>query len=378
MSGMRTDIAGLDSQQRTQSNTATAAKARGEFKGADVQVVDVRSLITDAAEELTSELSEDMEKDVSDRDVEDGRRSDSLERLMKLTEIKDILESLGDLNKKALQRAIQALLQHQSTNARELREKAGEQFEEPAHQYAALKGLVEALKARGADKARIAAAEGALNSLMQDHGPAVRAAINIGPTANDFAGGDLGNIQALRDAYRTNVHDYKSMSHVLDDLIERFGEEDVEKSIQFMTKALAADLEAGGSSIEKSELNAIVNDLHRLETLTTILGNCDILVSRAHEAGAVPSFTPVSVLRDLVPMQDAIRIVPDHIGAIPEKAGLSELGKQINFLNDFKEMARLIPLKSFVREDGRDKLMDAIQDALDDKIDLEEQGEDIA
>ena len=378
MPDMRADISGIDNQQRAQSTTADAAKTRGSFNGAEVQLIDMNSLMMNAAEEMTSELSEDMEKEVSEREVEDGKKSESLERLMQLAEVNEALKSLGDLDKQALQRAIKALLEHQSSNARELREKAREQFEEPAHQYVALKALAEALKARGADKAQIEAAEGALNSLLTEEGPAIRAAINIGPTASDFAGSDLGDIQSLRDAYRTNIRDYKSMSGVLNDLIERFGEADVKKSIQFMTKALAADLEAGGSSIEKSKLNLILNDMHRLKTLTTMLGHCDILATKAHENGASSSFTPVHVLRELVPLQDAIRIVPDHVAAIPEKAGLSDLGKQINFLNDFKEMARLIPIKSFAREEGREKLMDAIQQALDEKIDLEEQEEDIA
>ncbi len=375
MPEMRTDLSGLNGPRAPQAKAPDIGKGGGVFRGAEVQVVDVNSLISDAAEELTSVLSEETEKDVSDREVEEGKRSDSLERFMRTGEVNELLKSLADLDKKSLHRGIKALLQRQSVDPRELREEARDQFREPAHQYAALRGLLDVLKGRGAAKEQVDAAEAALDSLVEEHGSAIRAAINIGPASKEFVLTGLGDAQSLRDAYRSNIRDYKNMSAVLDDLTQRFGEGDLEKSIRFMTKALSADLEADGSSIDEAKLNVILKDMHRLKTLTTVLGNCDILAARAQANGASQAFTSAKVLREIVPLQDAIRVVPDHIAAIPERAGLNDVSKQINFLSDFKEMARLIPLESFVRAENREKLMEAIQDALDEKIAREEEEE---
>ena len=375
MPELRADIASPNNLGQTQSARSEVARTTGNFKGEEVRVIDQQSLIADAAEELTSELSEETEKDISDREVEDGKKAESLERLWQVTEAREMLDALGDLDKRDLNRALKALLQQQSNNPRELREKAQEQFEEPAHQYAALKSLVDALKQRGAPDDQIEAANEALNQLMEEEGLAVHAALNVGTTANEFVRDGLGNQQTLRDGYRTNVHDYTDNTAVMKDLVQRFGEDNVEKAIQFMTKALGADLDAVGSSLDKAKLNVILNDMHRLETLTTVLGNCKILVKNAQANGASEDFSPVKLLQEVVPLQDSPRIVPDQIDVIPEKAGLDELSPQINFLNDFREMARLIPLKSFVREETRDNLLEATQDALDAKIRLEEEEE---
>ena len=139
MGNMRADISGLNDPKQSQVSGSEADKAAGNYKGSQVQAVDIQSLIADAAEELTSELSEEAEKEVSDRDVEDGRKSDSLERIMRLAEVSETLKALGDLNKQALLRALKHLLERQDASARELREGAGQQFKEPAHQYCLLK-----------------------------------------------------------------------------------------------------------------------------------------------------------------------------------------------------------------------------------------------
>ena len=378
MPEVRADAIGMAGQAAVRQDSDAGTRASGSYKGAEVQVVDQQSLVTDALEELTSEFSEDIEKDVSDREVEDGKKADSMERLAQLREVNELLESQGDLKKKDLFRGLKALLERQGAPASEIRQRAAREFQEPAHQYALLKSYAEALKERGAPDSEVAAAEAALEQFMEESGTAVRAALNIGETTNEFVKNDLGDHQTLRDAYRSNVHDYQDMVSVLDDLVERFGEDDLAKSIAFMTQALGADLDAGGPSIDRTKLNLIVNDMHRLESLTTILGNCDIVVDKAQAHGGDPDFTAVSLLRELVPLQESKWVRSDEIKAIPQHAGLEELEPQINFLNDLKDVVRMIPLKSFTRDENRGKLLDAVQQALDETIAIEEEAEEDA
>ena len=370
MTDIRTNAPNLDTVHQN-TPQGGAAQAKGTFKAAEVHVIDQNSLIADAAEELTSSLSEETEKDVSERDVEEGRKSDSLERFMQLTEINEIMKSLGDLNKKDLHRGLKALLQRGTRDPGELRERAREQFEEPSHQYAALKTLVEALKARGAPPEEIEAAEKALASLMEDEGKSIRAALNVGGVAKGFEKSDLGDVADLRDAYRTNIHDYKSVAATLDDLVKRFGEGKLQQSIEFMMKALASDLEAAGSSIDKTQLGLIMNDLNRLKTMSTMLSNCGFLMRNARDMGAKSGFSPVTLLREIAPLQDAPRVHKDQMTAIPEKAGLDDIEHQIRFLNDLRELIRLIPLESYAKPESREKLLDAINDAITEKGDLE-------
>ena len=371
MTDMRTNAPGLDTARQNVTADAGAGQKVGTFKTAEVRVIDQNSLLADAAEELTSTRSEETEKDVSERDVEDGRKADSLERFMQLAEINELMKTLGDLHKKDLHRGLKALLRQQSRDPQDLRRQSEEQFKEPSHQYAALKCLVEALKARGAPAEQIEAAEKALSGLMEEHGPAIKAAINIGPTAGSFAKNDLGPVPDLRDAYRTNIHDYQAISGVIDDLVKRFGEAKLKQSIEFMLSALASDLESGGSSIDKTQLGLIMSDMNRLKTMSTMLGNCDLLMRNAKKMGSKASFTPVSLLREIAPLQNAARVLPDQMTAIPDHAGLQDIEHQIRFLNDLHEVIRLIPLESYEKPENRTKLLEAIDSALIEKGDLE-------
>jgi type III secretion protein W len=376
MPDIRADGVGLRDQTAAQPRGEDGARTSGSYKGTEVQVINQQSLVADALEELTSELSEETEKDVSAREVEDGKKSDSLERLIKVQAVNELLQGLGDLDKRDLFRGLKALMQQKGASADQFRLKAKQQFDEPAHQYALLKSFAEALKERGAPDSEIAEVQQAIDDLMEDNGSSVRAALNIAEATNEFAADALGDHQTLRDTYRSNIHDYQNMVAVVDDLVERFGEEDLVKSISFMTQALGADLAAGGTSIDRVKLNLIMSDMHRLESLATIHGNCGIVMSKAHGQGANPNFTATSLLRELIPLQDSKWVQSGEIRAIPEHAGLVKIEPTINFLNDLKDVIRMIPLDSYNREENRAKLTDASQQALDETIAIEDAEED--
>ena len=67
---------------------------------------------------------------------------------------------------------------------------------------------------------------------------------------------------------------------------------------------------------------------------------------------------------------------PEHISAIISKLGIHQIEHEINFLNGFKELVRSIPLKAYQDPEQRQRYLDAIQLALDDAIDREEEEED--
>lgn len=383
MSDLTTNVHGPGRAGLGQAEARGTSEARGVFRGAETRVVDQASLIeksiADMAEEITFAASEETEKDVSDREVEDGRKSNSLEHLLRLKEVQETLKSLGDLDQKQLMRALKRLLERagqQGADADAFRRQAGEAFEEPAHQYAALTTLVSALKARGAPPEQIAQAEAAVKTLMEEKGPGIRAALNIGKAAQGFARSDLGTVKELRDSYRSHVHDYQSASAVLDGLVKEYGADKLEQGISFMLKALGADLAAAGASIDKTHLGLVLSDMTRLKTLTTVLGNCDILARSARKMGARRDYSGTRLLQQIAPLQDAPRVHKDNITKIPDQAGLKEIETQIRFLSDLREVVRLVPLESYAKPENRDRLIDACSDALIEKGDLEEQLEE--
>ena len=227
------------------SEVAKGAVARGNFAGVKVKVIDQQSLLADAAEELTSSLSEETEKDLAERDVEAGRKTDSFVRVTKIQKIAEMLEKLNDLDRRDLLSGLKLLLARQRQGAMQYREGAAERFKHPAHQYTLLAALVEALEQRAASPEEVAEAQKALDDLLAEHGPEIRAAINISSATKEYSKRDLGSQMDLREFYQSNTSDFTDMSSVMKDLVSRYGDKDIRTAIEFMIRSIGLDLSAG-------------------------------------------------------------------------------------------------------------------------------------
>lgn len=377
MTDVRANLSDLSRPERA-NGLATAqsdAGRSGVLDGTAVHVVDQASLLADAAEELTAQLSEKSEKELSERDVEAGRREESLERVLKVAEVDRLLKSLGDLDKRDLFRGLKALLQRQDGRSG-CREQARQEYGEPSHQYAALVALVEALKARGAMPAQISEAEAARDDLMEERGDEIRAALNIGDAAGAAALNGLATRQELRDAYRDSVSDYADMGSVLTAMTEKFGPDKLPDAIAFMTRALGADLAADGSSVEKAKLATIVADLQRIEILATMLGKADAVAARARQKGAGRKTTGAALLKNVVTLLDARSARPSEINRMLNATGMRDTEARINFLTDFRLLMDAAPVRAFASPEARFKVLDAVQHSLDDAIAIEEREEE--
>jgi len=349
---------------------------QGTYRGERVIAQSQTSLIEDAAEELTSSIGEHQEKELSKRDVKEGKRSDQLERIMKLKNIEEMANNLKDLNKQDLQRVLGQLTRMKNATPRQLRERAREEFQEPAHQFAALSALVTGLQEQGAPKQRIETAQAALRQLMDEEGAAVHAGINVSPSAQAFASEGLGDVQELRDGYRDAVLDYQGIAKAYDSLLEKHGPDDLPHAIKYLMEGLGADMSAQGSSLEKSKLNAILNDMYRLEVLTGMLEACDELIRKTKEQGASTPMRGSDLLKEVLTMQQDKWLRPEKIRPLPGRLGVRGIAGEINFLREFKGLAQDIPEKAYTEPEQRQRFLDAIQMASDEAIEIEESEEE--
>jgi len=365
---------------RGESDAASGAGRAGSYRGEGVvQVPTQASLIQDAfedsLEELTSSIGEKEEKDFSKRKVEEGKRTDQLDRVLKLKEVQQLVEQLKDLPKHELEKVLEQLLQSKNATARELHEQARQAFKEPAHEYAALKALVGALHEQGAPKERIEAAEGALQQLLEEHGPEVRAGLNVSGAAADAAAEGLGDVQSLRNSYRDAVMDYQGLSQAFDSLASQHTPEELPRAIRFLQQGLAADMTAQGTSIDRSKLNAILNDMYRLEVLSTMLERSEALAQKTKQRGAVTTARGTDLLKEVLAWQDNKWLSPEQVSPLPGKMGIRDIGQEITFLTDFKELVRAIPENAFPDPAQKIRMLDAVQLDLDETIDREEDEE---
>jgi type III secretion protein W len=356
---------------------AAAAPVQGQFRGDRVvQLPSQTSMIEDALEELTETQSEKEEKDISEREVDEGRLADQLERILALEKIKSLMSALKDLRKGDMTRALAQLLRFKNATPRQLQERARQAFKDPSHQYALLSALAEALKGGNAPKGQVEAAEKALQGLMEEQGPSIRAGINVTAAAEEASVTGLGDVQGLRDAYRDAVLDYQGIQDAYAALIDRYGAGKLNDALAYLKASLAADMAAAGSSIDKTRLNAIIDDIFRLELLSGMLEDCGKLADQVHAWGAHPGLGAADLLKEVIALQQDKWLRPEQVRPLPRKAGLRDIDKEIGFLRELKELMRRIPIKAYEDPGARQRLIEAVQLAMDDAIDREEQGAD--
>ena len=313
---------GFDVSKQTQGEKTST----GAYQGREVRPLSQSAMAADAAEEMTTQekLGEKSKKEADKRDVKSGRLSDRLEKLMELAEVGELLSKLGDLDQDRFEQAVKALLERRESDPRELRERAGRQFEEPAHQYALLKAYGEALKQQNALENEIKAADAALQQLISsEQGVDVRAALNTGEVTNEYAKAGLGDHQTLRNAYRENIKDYQDLNATLADLSARLAGEKLEDAIAFVTKGLSADLAVEGSSIDKEQLRLIINDMTWLKSSATILKNCELVMNKAHERGASTAYTAEKLCSKIVSLQSASTVRHEQFAEILDDVGFT-------------------------------------------------------
>jgi len=353
---------------------SAARQTEGSFRGENVQQVrDPNALLQDAAEELSFGESERSEKKLSQRKLsaERGARTEAIEQ------IEQYLKDVPDLEKnQKLSDFVQSMLERKpQPNEDELRGGAGEFSDDETHQFIALGYLRDQALERGADAEFVAAVEGAISSLKAEKGPAIQVGLNVSGVAQQFSSESLGDIQQLRDFYRDIVLDCSSIRDAYQRITKDHPDKEFSDAVKFMLNALATDLDATPQSVSKGRLRQIMDDMYQLKALNSVHGQCGDLLSRIdRNFGTESSPTATTnLLSELLSAQDRAWQGADAFGDLPGKMGLEGSDAEIYFLQGFKELVRFVPLKAFGDEANvRDRVMIAVQQALDVAIDNEE------
>ncbi|MEI6414746.1 MAG: type III secretion system gatekeeper subunit SctW [Pseudomonadota bacterium] len=338
----------------------------GAYGGESVQRLDVSSLVQNAAEELTFGFSERTEKSLKERKM-GGIDSQSLRE-----RIEELQQALPDLpDGEAFEALVEELRRQSPSDAGEILDHVGKLSRDPSHQFLLLELLRDTLDAEEAPPELRAAVRGALERLQTEQGPNIRAGINIAQVAKDGQKAGLADVQSLRDFYRDTLVRYPGLNGTYGALLEQFGDENLDRGLSFLMQAAGADLAATQGSREPAALKATLDDLFRLHVLTGLREGCGDLAKRLGVFGIRPD-APVQLLGQLLTLSEKTWIHAQDIAVLPAVLGVRGIEGEINFLREFKALSRLIPLKAFTQVENREKLLDAIQGALDDAINREE------
>lgn len=84
------------------------------------------------------------------------------------------------------------------------------------------------------------------------------------------------------------------------------------------------------------------------------------------------SYSAHDLMREVLHLAGQRYTEPDRIARIATAAGFVSSGARIYFLTQLRERVRMMPIKLFVTPEAREKLLEAMQSALDQEIAREE------
>lgn len=355
-------------QMATGAASSAGALAAGSLMGnAAVQVEDPMSLLADAAEELTFAADTTDEFELEDR-KERERAEESLAERVKLYQ--DLMHEAGKAQD------IDRL--KDSLRAREGREKAAREalyrFPDPSDAYAALSDALESLSNDpSVDPAVLEDVRQGLAELEAEHGPRIRSGIQGALAAAGYA--DLDGTDNLRDLYRQTVCDFTDVNAAFAHIHEKYGGVGFDKAMDFLFNALSNDLATDVPSMETTHLENVHANLEQVRLLQSTHVQCERLLQRWESVHGVAdaALTPMELLGDMVNLRNENFLGAMHIDCIAAKAKAPDIERQVLFLQELLNMTRNLPVRLFDGEQGRMKVLDAVQEAVDNAIQREDE-----
>lgn len=348
--------------QSTQSMAAGfAAAAQGSlFGNAVVEAASPMSLLADAAEELTfaADTTDDFELD--ERKERDDMEAALAERVKMYQEL---------MNEKGAAQQIDQL--KDALRAREGRESALRQaqrhFPDPSDAWAALKSVQEELaKDPAAPKDVLDDIQTALDTLDAEQGPAIRAGIQGALAARGFEG--LDGPDALRGLYRQTVCDFTDVNALYAHIQEHYGDA-FEQALNFLYKAIANDLATDVPSMETRHLEHVNANLGELRSLQSAHSLCSTLMGRwAAVHGVECGLDAMQLLGAVVALRKENFLGASQVNSIAARANAPDIEHKVLFLQELLNTTRAFAPSLFDGPEGRMKVLDAVQDAVDAAI----------
>lgn len=358
------------SQTSAASGTSSAA-ATGTLAGSKaVHVTNASSMLADAAEELTFAVDTTKEKTLADRKERKSEESRIAERVKMYEELMNQIgkaEDLGEL-KKALTN---------TADREEAREKAMSRFSDPSDAWAALKSTIEELKTLGVSKDVLDALEGAAADIEKEFGPAaIQAGIHGALAAAGLAdASELGGVTELQGLYRDTVCDFGTVEDAFDHLQTQYGEVNFDKALDFLTRTLSDDLASDLPTMDKSHLESVNANLGQVRLLQSTHALCQDLVNRWENVHGQKDtgLNSMDFMKSFVALRKENYLGATHIDRIAKAAKAPDIEHEVLFLQEMQRMSRNITPQLFNGTEGRMRIMDAIQDAVDNAIEREDE-----
>jgi type III secretion protein W len=250
-----------------------------------------------------------------------------------------------------------------------MRDRALALFGDPAEAYAALSELAES----EGDPAAKKLANQAMELIWDQSGPVISASLAGALAGADFP--DLGSPLELKSEYVRAAIDFPAPLEMLQDVLKRFGPEGLERGLDYLLKALAADLAAETPSRDKASLTAVSSQLGQVRVLNGVRALGQSLADRWRGVHGQER----SRLEDMdflkFVLEGSREAYPSASLADPlvSRAAPPDIEKETLFRQDLLASVKKVSIEAFGDLDRRERLVGAVQEGLDQAIEREDE-----
>ncbi|MBJ2241698.1 MULTISPECIES: type III secretion system gatekeeper subunit SctW [Pseudomonas] len=232
---------------------------------------------------------------------------------------------------------------------------------DPARAYVVLKHVALQADAEGRT-AEASLARSSLTDLENHYQPQIQAGLNTAMALQ--AGSDDPQMrQAVRSLYYTSVVTTQSLATLMQSLLGLYGEGDFETGLKLIRRALADDIAAQTSSVDRGQLRTLLLGLNDCSRLSGVLARCKELIGRSLLLYPELHLDPLGLLQRLLGYA-ANGLTPHEIKHLARDLGGSELSHQLSSLGAFFPELKALPLAWWCDARRREEAVNSYKQVL--------------
>ena len=351
---------------------------KGKLSGENVVVKsDAQSAMMDAAEELSMVANQFKSKKLDKRKMKSGSElSDKIMEKIKKIQTIQKTEAFKDM--------VSKFSDQKTLTNQQLLQQAKDFSDDPLEQYALLDFAEEYFAAQGdEEKAKqIAAAK----KQIKDQDPTlITAGLNISEQVAqsiEEQGLSVG-IREVRENYADfvddqnwqttgdHVQDHRTLVKAYHYLVDNYGAAEFEKTSQLQLDALGADMLGLEQSAPPERLQAIVQDMKLLKTLSGVHDSCcdtEEQLSRTYPSENIP---PSALMSQVLTLVDQPWVTESEFEKVLQDMNVQGLEAKIFSTRALVDIVRSVPEEAFANDETKQNLMVSGQEYMDTLIEEE-------
>ena len=357
--GFQTNIAQTNATQST-------GGAEGLFMGHTVSVKpSAESLLADAAEELGFAVNSTDDYEIKDRKQRDA--TDISRRLLELYQA--MMVKNGQSEK--MDQLVESLKRSESRQS--MQRVLEDAYKDVTDAWAALEyalGVID--NDPGVSKEQKAALTQFSADFASQNAQSIKLGIQGALTAQSFP--ELGSLSGSRELYRQTVGEFSSVNEVFANIKSKYGN-DFHKAMDFLFAAISSDIECETPSLGKAHLESVHTKLGVVRLTQSAFKLCEDVMNRWRDVHGVKNcpMSAMDLLGEVVNLRERNFLSAFQIRDICMKALPPDLEHEVIFTQELFAAVRKFPVALFNDEKGLMVVMDAVQSAVDDVVNREDE-----